>query len=144
MPYATLKDITDRYGETDLLVAADRDGDDRVDTPAVNRAVRDASAEIDTYLAARYTLPLATPPSVLKRLCVDISLYRLAFNALGNTEERRQRYQDAVALLLRISKGDVSLGVGKDKDAKAASKGKGAVIKGPVRRFSRTAMKGLS
>ena len=48
-----------------------------------------------------------------------------------------------MALLLRISKGDVSLGVGK-KDTKAASKGKGVVIKGPVRRFSRTAMKRLS
>ena len=141
MAYATLQEIIDRYGEDDLLMAADRDGDDEVDTAAVDRALADASAEIDTYLAARYNLPLPHTPAVLQRLCVDITLYRLAFNAVGNTEERRQRYDDAVALLVRISKGDVSLGV--STEATPPSKGNGVVISGPGRRFSRDTMEGL-
>ena len=139
MAYATLQDIIDRYGEDDLLMAADRDGDDQVDTAAVDRALADASAEIGTYLAARYTLPISSVPEVLKRLCVDITLYRLAFNAVGNTEERRQRYEDAVALLVRISKGNVGLGM----NTNPPSKGNGVVISGPDRKFNRDTMEGL-
>lgn len=141
MAYATLRNIIERYGEDDLLTAADRDGDDQLDSAAVDRALSDASAEIDTYLATRYALPVPYIPEILKRLCVDITLYRLAFNAVGNSEERRRRYEDAVALLVRISKGDVSLGLG--VQATPRSKGSGVVINGPGRRFSRDTMEGL-
>jgi phage gp36-like protein len=111
MPYATQQQATDRYGADALLVIADRDGDGVIDADVLDQALADASAEIDTYLAARYQLPLATVPEVLVRLCVDITVYRLAADADMATDERRKRYEDAVALLVRISKGDVSLGL---------------------------------
>lgn len=111
MPYATQQQIEDRYGQEALLLVADRDGDGVADTAVVDQALIDATAEIDTYLAARYDLPLPSTPEVLVRLCVDIVIYRLAADADVATEEKRQRYEDAVALLRRMASGEVSLGL---------------------------------
>lgn len=133
MPYASAQDISDRYGADKLLLLADRNADDAADTEVVDQALRDASAEIDTYLAAKYSMPLPSVPDALVRLCVDIAVYRLGVSADLATEEMRQRYEDAVALLGRISKGTASLGL-----PKPPSSSNGAVlVAGPKRRFGR-------
>ena len=113
MSYATQQDIIDRYSEDQLLIIADRDNDGVADTDVVDQALEDASSEIDTYIAAKYELPLTTVPLVITRICVDISMYRLAADRDMATEERRKRYEDAIALLRRISTGEVSLGISK-------------------------------
>lgn len=109
MSYATQADIIDRYGENALYAVADRDGDGVLDSEAIGNALNDATAEIDSYLAARYPLPLTVAPKIIVILCVDIALYRLAPDY--RTEERRQRYEDAVKLLRAISEGKASLGI---------------------------------
>ena len=55
--------------------------------------------------------PTATATGRLTRLAVDIAVYRLAAEADTGTDERRKRYQDAVALLERIASGEASLGL---------------------------------
>lgn len=109
MAYATQTDIQARYGEDALYAVADRDGDGGLDTEAIGRALDDATAEIDSYLAARYPLPLPVVPKIATILCVDIALYRLAPD--NRTDERRQRYEDAVKLLRAISEGKANLGI---------------------------------
>lgn len=133
MAYASQQDIVDRYGEGELLLLADRDADGAVDLDVIAQALADSDAEIDAYLAARYQLPLTTVPTVLKRLAVDILVYRLASGAGTATEERRKRYEDAVALLRRIAKGEVSLGL---PEAPASTGGGVHMTSGP-RRFGR-------
>jgi phage gp36-like protein len=108
MPYATSIDITNRYGSNALLIAADRDNDGVVDTAAVERALNDASALIDTYIGARYSLPLPEVPDVLMAYCVDIALYKLSAD-IAYTEEKRKRYDDAISGLVNISKGIATL-----------------------------------
>ncbi len=131
--YATQSDIAARYGDNLLLMLADRDQDDTPDTDVVDQALQDASAEIDAYLAAKYQLPLPQVPAVLTRLCVDIVVYRLAADADMATEERRQRYDDAVSLLKRLATGAASLGLEKPP----ASSNGAVFIAGPVRKFKR-------
>ena len=131
--YATVQHITDRYGQDALILLTDRQGTGAIDTDVVDQALRDASAEIDTYLAAKYSLPLSLVPDVLVRLCVDIVMYRLAADRDLGTEERRKRYDDATALLTRIAKGLVSLGV----PTPPASSNGVAFVQGPKRRFGR-------
>ncbi|KAB7624325.1 gp436 family protein [Alkalilimnicola sp. S0819] len=131
--YATEQDIIDRYGEEALVLAADRDGDGQADAGVVDRALADATAEVDTYLAARYALPLASTPAVLTRLTVDIAVYRLSPAADAGTDERRQRYEDATALLSRIARGGVSLGL----PVPPASSNGIATVTGPERRYGR-------
>jgi len=133
MSYASQQGIVDRYGEEALLLLADRDGDGLVDPDVIGQALADSEAEIDAYLAARYQLPLAVVPAVLTRLAVDIVVYRLAADAGPATEERRQRYEDAVDLLRRISRGEASLGLSEAP----ASTGGGVHMTSAPRRFGR-------
>ncbi|BCS94611.1 hypothetical protein DSLASN_02430 [Desulfoluna limicola] len=136
MAYATQQDMEERYGQDALITIADRNDDGAVDSEVVERALADASAEIDPYLAKRTPLPLTEVPALLVRLCVDIAIYRLTAEADGNTEERRTRYDDAIALLKSIAAGKVSLGLA----TPPPSVGGGVVLSGPSRLFSRDTM----
>ena len=138
MPYATTEQVTERHGADAVLLLTDRDGDGVADTGAIERALADASAEIDTYLAAKYQLPLSETPAVLTRLAADIAIYRLALSADKRIKEHRVRYDDAVALLRRIAKGEASLGL-----ASPAAPSRAWTQSRP-RRFSRETMSGLA
>lgn len=107
MTYATQTDLVDRFGELELAQLTDRATGAVVDTVVLGRALADADAEIDSYLATRYTLPLASTPVVLTRLACDMTRYRLYDDGMPDTV--RQRYEDAVSLLKRMAKGDVLL-----------------------------------
>jgi phage gp36-like protein len=133
MPYATQADLQERYSEDDLLIIADRDMDNQLDADVITQALEDASAEIDGWIAARYTMPLPTVPDILVRLCADIAVYRLSVDAAQATDERRQRYEDAIKFLKALSKGDASLGM--PKPPKTTS-GRARLISNP-RRFNR-------
>ena len=137
--YATQQNIIDRISNDSLLIIADRDDDGAVDTAIVDEAISDATAEIDTYVAAKYDLPLAVVPKVLTRLCVDIAVYRLSVDADLGTEERRKRYEDAVKLLVRISEGKVSLGL----EEPAVTTNGAASVTSNDRRFKRKSMNRL-
>lgn len=112
MTYATQQDMVERFGEQELIQLTDRDGTaGAIVTAVLDRALEDADAEIDGYLAAGgYTLPLASVPPILSRIGADITRYHLYDDAA--TEEVRRRYDRAVALLEAIAKGTVSLGAG--------------------------------
>lgn len=145
MAYATQDDIVTLYGD-DALFVADRDGDGLADSAAVSRALDLASAEIDTYLAARYTLPLPVVPAMLMAWCVDIALYRLALGADVLSEELRRRYDDALAALRRIAKGEAALVLPPDPDADPAITDQGPrpiVTGGPARIFTRETLREL-
>jgi len=77
MAYATAQELSDRVGSDALAAVSDRDGDAVIEDEAVTHALDDASADIDSYLAARYTLPLAAAPAAVKRVCIDIAMYHL-------------------------------------------------------------------
>lgn len=105
MDYATQADLIDRFGETELAQLTDRDNGAILDPTVLNRALADADAEIDSYLAARYQLPLASVPTALVRVAADLARYRLYDDRV--TEAVRNRYQEAVGYLKAISAGGV-------------------------------------
>jgi phage gp36-like protein len=109
MPYATQADLEDRFGADELTQLTDRVGAGVPDASIVARALADADAEINGYLASRYALPLATVPPVLVRIACDIARYRLWEDRAS--EEVRRRYEDARRMLESIAKGQVSLGL---------------------------------
>lgn len=109
MTYATVTDLIDRYGEQELIQLTDRNGAGPYDATVVARALADADSEIDGYLAARYTLPLATTPAAITRVACDLARYRLFGDHM--TEVVRTRYEDAVRLLQGVAKGSVTLGL---------------------------------
>lgn len=96
-------------------------GDESPDTVALGRALEDASAEMDGYLGSRYPLPLPTVPESLRRICIDIALYRLMnLRALGDIEDSRQRYDDAIRYLKDLVRGAVTLGLPENSPAPAS------------------------
>lgn len=109
MAYASQADFVERFGVIQAQQLTD------IWTPrlgAVNDAVLqtylgDASSEIDVHLAGRMSLPLASPPAMLKVYCCDIARYRLMFN---QPDERAvEAYKAAIAFLTRVAAGTISL-----------------------------------
>ncbi len=107
MTYATLETMVERFGSDELTQRTDRAGTGEMDAQVMDRALADADAEVNGYLAVRYALPLVGVPTALARVAADIARYRLYDD--GVPETVRKRYEDAVALLKRIANGDVKL-----------------------------------
>lgn len=141
MAYAVQQDIVDRYGEDELYATFDRDNDGTLDTNAVDKALQDASDEIDGYLLGIIgsdRLPLSDPPKILVFQCIDIALYKGSVGA-AISEEKRQRYEDAVKFLTMISKGSISIGLQQPDEGGIG----GSVFSGNDRIFTRDKMKGI-
>lgn len=133
MTYATQQDLVDRFGQQELAQLTDPLAGTVIDAVQVGRALADADAEIDTYLAGRYALPLATTPTVLVRLAADIARYRLWDR--NAPELVRERYAAAIKLLTQISSGAATLGTAEQPPA--APGGVAVAVVAPARQFSR-------
>lgn len=111
MGYATKEDIDELYG-TDLLVrVADYDRDGTPDPAVVAKGLEGADEICDAYLSAQYTIPVVPTPGVVRNCAIDIAIYKMALGRTGRTDEMRVRYEDALALLEKISTGKVGLGL---------------------------------
>lgn len=121
MSYATQQDLVDRFGETEVIQLSDRAGTGAIDAAVVAAKLADAAAEIDGYLAGRYTLPLTPVPLTLQRIACDITRYHLYDDRV--TEAVAQRYKDAIKFLTSVNKGDIQLGVDADGAAPPSQSG---------------------
>jgi phage gp36-like protein len=138
MIYATIQDISDRYGQG-VLAAVDRDGDSQADTGALDKALADASALIDSYLSQRYTLPLPVVPEIVKRTCVDLALYQVVRGGTQAAEDYRLRNEDAISWLRNIATGMAAL----DLPAPQQASGNQVRFTGQERQFTRDTLKGF-
>lgn len=111
MPYASLALLTERYGERMLVEAtahaATVPGEIAADL--VERALADADATVDGYLAARYALPLASVPPQVAVLAQEIAIYKL--HRFTPEDKIKTEYEAAIATLRDIAKGVVRLPV---------------------------------
>ncbi|WP_372069769.1 DUF1320 domain-containing protein (plasmid) [Tistrella mobilis] len=112
---------------------ADVDGDGAADPAAIDRALAEASAEVDAYVGVRYPLPLPSTPVVLRSATIDIATYRLAGGPPVLTDDIRDRYEDAMSRLRDIAAGRARL----DLPQAAHKPPRPVVIKGRPRLFDR-------
>jgi phage gp36-like protein len=134
MTYATQQDLTDRFGAVEIAQLSDRTNGAVVDAVVVGRALSDADAEIDAYLATRYQLPLASVPPVLARMAADVARYRLYDDKA--VESVRVRYQDAVSLLKRMARGEVQLPAALPLAATTSGAGNAVAARTDTKHFS--------
>lgn len=139
MTYATQTDMTERFGSEELAQRTNRVDGLTIDTTVLARALSDADAELDGYLASRYTLPLPSTPVVLVRMACDVARYRLYDD--GVPETVRVRYQDAVSLLKRMASGEVQL-AGIAPVAVVGGAGNAVATRTPARVFGATQLVG--
>lgn len=103
--YATVQQMTDRFGANLLVALTDRAAvaTGNIDTALVTKALTDAGEVIDGYLAAKYVLPLATVPGVIADLCQTIAIWKL--HITQPDEKIARDYQDALKSLRDIADG---------------------------------------
>lgn len=128
MSYAVLTDMEQRFGTAELIQQTDLTGGGVIDAATVSRAIDDATALIDGYLAARYSLPLSVTPPLLVTLCCDLARYALYVDAAPEIVEKRR--DQAVATLRDIAAGRVQLDVGQADASPPAPSGLAEVVQG--------------
>ena len=118
-------------------------------TELADAAVADACAEIDGYLAKRYSVPFTRTPKVLNKFAKDIAVYNLVSRTGIDEGEREKtyltRYNAAVSFLLNVAKGVIDIGAnGEDGGAGGTEQAaaNGFNMKSSDRVFSRGSMKG--
>lgn len=141
MPYTSLQQLTNRYGERMLIRLTDRDevASGVVDTDVIDRALADTDAMIDGFLAARYALPLAETPALVAELAQAIAIYKL--HIYTPDEKITADYKDARDALAKLSQGVIRLDLaGREPET---SGGSGAQISDRERPFDERTMKGF-
>ena len=118
MGYVTQEELATRFGADELIAIADRDRDGTADPAVIEQAITDASAEIDSYLGTRYSVPLDEAPAAVKSACADIARYRLMDER--PLDEVTKRYDSAIRFLRDVATGRASLGITQTKGVEAA------------------------
>lgn len=111
MPYATLTNLVEQFGDSEVLALTDRNNDGVADVSVYGMALQRASNTIDSYIVSRYPLPLSVVPDQLVDLCCDIARYKLCGAGVTETEEIRNRFKDAIKMLELIRDGKVDIGL---------------------------------
>jgi phage gp36-like protein len=140
MPYASKQNMIDRFSEESLIQLTDRvePYTQEIIDAVLNQALEDADAMINTYLAKRYDLPLASIPAVLPRHAAVIAYYDL--HRGHHPEEVRTNYEDTLSFLDKVSRGLVVLDAQGTEPSSAPAD---ARVEGPDRMFSRDSLKGF-
>jgi phage gp36-like protein len=137
--YLSAAQLVDRIG-VDLVARLAPSEDTDFDQGRIERAIAEASAEVDSYAMQRYPTPLNPVPEMLGQVVVDLAMWRL-FLWHGYDPERDVEVKlaaDAARKWLHdLAGGRVSIGVS------APAKDLGAEIESQGRRFSRTTMGGF-
>ncbi|ENE2008353.1 DUF1320 family protein [Salmonella enterica] len=107
MLYASAQDMRDRYGNLDDLLR--QPGTDDLNERKLTQALNDAGALVDSYLAAKYSLPLAVVPQVLVQHCCTVAFYYLCDEQ--PSDQARDRYREALTWLREVKNGGISIGV---------------------------------
>ncbi|WP_323780146.1 DUF1320 domain-containing protein [Thalassovita sp.] len=141
MSYTSLTDLTDRYGERLLIDLTDRAevASGVIDADVVDRALADADALIDGYLAARYVLPLAQTPDLVASLAQVITVWNL--HVYEPNPKIEADYKAAIRSLEAISKGAIRLSVAGIEPA--GDGGGGAVVTDRERPMTAANLKGF-
>jgi phage gp36-like protein len=140
MPYCNVNDLYDTYGETKITNWAS------VDPDRVDKAIADASAEIDGYLlSGGYAVPLPGTPPTIRKYCVDIASAALVISSgvLGESTDPGgnavlENAKNARAFLTKVAEGKFKIpgadGSAADGDAGADAPSSGNIqIKGRKR-----------
>lgn len=141
MAYCTQADLETRYGAQLLAQLSDRDefSGGGIDAALIARAITDAEALIEGYLAGRYLTPVAPVPAVVTDLAQRIAIYY----AHGQTvsDKIKADYEAAIRQLKDIASGVMKLAA---SGAESASGGGGEVLTNePERPFTNASMKGF-
>jgi phage gp36-like protein len=114
MAYVTDADIQARLGNAAYVQLTDDAGSGSADAAKVAEARLGAEAEVDSYLATRYRVPVdvsgeANLQALLKSVVLDLVTYRLHGRRPPIPEDLVRRRSEAIEWLTRVAAGLVQL-----------------------------------
>lgn len=149
MAYAAEADLEAAWGANTLNLVSLDDATSQRDHARIAAALDAASAFMDGYLARRYALPMALSANgatVLRTLCCDIALARLATSADRMTEIYEGRRAEAIKFMLHVAESKASIDIrpapGEAVAGPAVSPHE-AVLVAEDRVFTRHSLKGM-
>lgn len=109
--YAKISDIQEMLPDAILIRLSDDDSEGVIQETRIQEGIDTASAEIDTYINGRLSLPLSEPyPEILIKLCEDIAIYNIYSRLKEEIPSTRQvRYNNAIKWLIAFMSGKVSI-----------------------------------
>lgn len=109
MSYATQADMLAAFGADELVQLTDRATPPvgEIDAAVLDHALQAADGEIDSYLAARFALPLASVPVILRDCACDLARYRL--HDRGTPERVQKNHDNRIAWLRDLAAGRATL-----------------------------------
>jgi len=111
--YCMLADLEKRLDPQWLRALSDDDGDGVADEGVIAAVIADADALIDTFLRARFTVPLESVPDIVRTISAAIALYLLLTRRQEIVPpEHLKRYEAALRLLDELARGLLALGAG--------------------------------
>lgn len=110
--YVTISQMVERFGEAALVQLTDRAEPLArvIDETVLGRAIADASAMVDGYIAARYPLPLAAVPPLLVGITAALAYANLHTRTVPDKVAEDARV--ALRALQDIARGLVQLNAG--------------------------------
>lgn len=114
MAYINNTDIQTRVGATAFVQLADDDGDNIADVGVVDEIRLAAEAEVNSYLAARYQIPIDVSAhselsDMLKSITLDMAEFRLRLRRPPIADDVRKKYAQTIEWLTRIAAGVINL-----------------------------------
>ncbi|MDP8079519.1 gp436 family protein [Phocoenobacter skyensis] len=99
--YCNKQDLITAFGQLEIERLAEQDSE-------IEKAIADAEAEINLYLANRYILPISDVPPALNRIACDVAHYYL-YITVDKESTVYLRYQQRIKQLNDIATGKISL-----------------------------------
>jgi len=133
--YITQADLENKISKSLLIQLTDDDKTGLIDSTKLDSAINEAEAEIDGYIATKYTVPVSPVTDLLKKLARQIAVKNLYDRRPSTPENVNDNYDNAIAFLKAVAKGDATLGV--DPPPAESTQGSAGEVSGPERVFTR-------
>ncbi len=146
MNYCTYEDIQGHIPEARLVEVTDDlapNASGEVKVAIVEKAIKESSTLIDSYVRKRFPRPFQSVPEVLRMVCVDLSIYNLyeRVTELNITDGMKLRYDNAIKLLIRIANGEQDIGVDPDESVTETGFSVASKLDGGPAMFSLSSMR---
>lgn len=146
MNYCTYEDIQGHIPEARLVEVTDDlapNASGEVKVAIVEKAIKESSTLIDSYVRKRFPRPFQSVPEVLRMVCVDLSIYNLyeRVTELNITDGMKLRYDNAIKLLIRIANGEQDIGVDSDESVTETGFSVASKVDGGPALFSLSSMR---
>ena len=110
MAYSELPDLLIQISEKDLVGLTDDANTGTINKDTVIATIVKADAIIDSFMAAKYSVPLSPVPTITTHHSVIITLQLLYARRSGSPEHIQTLYDNNMMFLKAISEGTITLG----------------------------------